>query len=333
MIMKNIISIIFVFISVLVSAADRDSSRVQGTILEALQKRDSILIGDQFRYGVRLVDVRPGTGLALPDWSKEFPAGERLMILGGWKLDTVRIDGRRKAPKYYDIEATVIVTSFEEGFYELPPVAVAIETPEGDHDTLYFDTKHLDVRTMPVDTATFVPHDIKGQIRYPVTPDEIIPFIAGFQFLALAVAVVVCIIIIRKRRESGESKRKEPAHIVALRKLDRYRGDKMWEAEKQKSFYSGVTDALREYIVSRYGVGAMEMTTKEIFDGLSGSDMSPELYAELKNLFERADFVKFAKYVATKEENADAVPLAVRFVTQTYQSLLEEENEEKKEEK
>ena len=37
-------------------------------------------------------------------------------------------------------------------------------------------------------------------------------------------------------------------------------------------------------------------------------------------LFERADYVKFAKYVATNEENASAVPLAVRFVTTTYQA-------------
>jgi len=331
--MKNILSIIFLLSSVLLSASDRDSSRVQGTILEALQKRDSVLIGDQFRYGVRLVDVKPGTRLALPDWSNGIPADERLMILGNWNLDTIRIEGRRKTPKAFDIEATVTLTSFEEGFYQLPPVAVAVETPEGECDTLAFDVRYLDVRTMPVDTATFVPHDIKGQIRYPLTPAEIVPYVIAFQFLAIAVAAIVCVLIIRRRRASGETKRKDPAHIIALRKLDRYRGDKMWEADKQKSFYSGVTDALREYIVSRYGVGAMEMTTKEIFDGLSQSDMSPELYSELKELFERADFVKFAKYVASKEENSEAVPLAVRFVTQTYQVQLEEENEEMKEEK
>ena len=47
----------------------------------------------------------------------------------------------------------------------------------------------------------------------------------------------------------------------------------------------------------------------------------------MKGLFERADFVKFAKYVATDEENASAVPAAVRFVTQTYQSEVEAESE------
>ena len=45
----------------------------------------------------------------------------------------------------------------------------------------------------------------------------------------------------------------------------------------------------------------------------------------MKDLFERADFVKFAKYIATPEDNATVLPQAVRFVTATYQSQVEEE--------
>ena len=46
----------------------------------------------------------------------------------------------------------------------------------------------------------------------------------------------------------------------------------------------------------------------------------------LKELFERADFVKFAKFTASEEENASALPVAVRFVTSTYQTDVEEES-------
>ena len=99
----------------------------------------------------------------------------------------------------------------------------------------------------------------------------------------------------------------------------------MWVPEKQKAFYSGVTDALREYISSRYGVSAMEMTTAEIFSDMKGTDVPQELLAEVKDLFERADFVKFAKYVASDEDNATVLPLAVRFVTETYQTEVEAE--------
>ena len=69
----------------------------------------------------------------------------------------------------------------------------------------------------------------------------------------------------------------------------------------------------------------MEMTTAEIFDDLKQTDVPADLLDELKELFERADFVKFAKFTADDEDNAKALPVAVRFVTSTYQSDIEGE--------
>lgn len=116
----------------------------------------------------------------------------------------------------------------------------------------------------------------------------------------------------------------EPAYITALRKLDKLRGDKYWAPEKQKQFYSGITDTVREYMAARYGIDALEQTTDEIFADLKGKDLSPELFLEMKDLFELSDYVKFAKHVATQEENAAAIPAAVRFVTETWQEQAPE---------
>ena len=71
----------------------------------------------------------------------------------------------------------------------------------------------------------------------------------------------------------------------------------------------------------------MEMTTAEIFADMKSTDVPKELLSEIQSLFERADFVKFAKYVASDEDNASVLPLAVRFVTETYQTEVQEENE------
>jgi hypothetical protein len=54
-------------------------------------------------------------------------------------------------------------------------------------------------------------------------------------------------------------------------------------------------------------------------------DVPQELLADVKELFERADFVKFAKYVASEDDNASVLPLAVRFITETYQTDLDAE--------
>ena len=297
---------------------------VKGAFLQQLQERDSVLVADQLLYGFELNDVLEGTLLALPELPEK--QDYRLMYLSPWKVDTVKITKQGKGqPRLMNIKGSVVISSFEEGVYELPQIAVGRMTADGVLDTLVFDPMRLDVRTMPVDTATFVPHDIKGQIRYPVTVAEVLPWLGLFWLSAMLVILAVCLIIMHRRKDDPASAHKDPAHIVALRKLDQYRGNKMWAPEKQKVFYSGVTDALREYISERYGIGAMEMTTAEIFEEMKNTDAPKELLQEAKELFDRADFVKFAKFVASDEDNASALPLAVRFVTSTYQTEVEEE--------
>lgn len=318
------------FISTLLSA---EGIRKEGgeTFLEPLQKRDSVLVADQLRYGIVLENVPEGTPLALPEMKPE--KDSPLEILGGWQLDSTRVSRRREKPARYDIKASLIVTAFMGGSYTLPDIPVLLNA-----DTLLFRAPEepLEVKELPIDMETFQPHDIKPQIKFPYTLAELFPWIYGTVMLLIAIAALILWLRYRERK-AKENEIKEPAHIRALRKLDKYRGDKFWKPENQKAFYSGVTDALREYIVARYGVGAMEMTTAEIFEDLKGSGIPEDLYAQMKTLFERADFVKFAKFTATDEENATVLPQAVHFVTATYQADLEEEmpgeagNEEKKE--
>jgi hypothetical protein len=179
----------------------------------------------------------------------------------------------------------------------------------------------LEVKELPVDMESFQAHDIKDQVQFPYTLKELFPWIYGTAMVLMALSALILWLTGRSRKKE-EARNAEPAHIRALRKLDQLRGDKFWKPEKQKAFYSGVTDALREYIASRYEVGAMEMTTAEIFSGLKGSDIPKDLFDEMKDLFERADFVKFAKYIASDEDNAKVLPGAVRFVTTTYQQEI-----------
>ena len=295
--------------------------RMNGSFLQQMQDRDSVLIADQVLYGFDLSGVKEGTLFAFPQLKDTLMTNIR--VVSPWKMDTVKVVRQKKGqPALLDLKGGVVITSFDEGIYVLPPLAVLRMSSDGVADTLVFEPQRLEVKTMPVDTATFVPHDIKGQIGYPVTFREVVPWVAaGLGSLAL-VCLAVWLLVRMKRRHDPAYAHKDPAHIVALRKLDRYRGSKMWVPEKQKAFYSGVTDTLREYIAARYGIGAMEMTTAEIFAGMKESDVPEELLEALRELFERADFVKFAKFVASEEENAAALPLAVRFVTSTYQTDL-----------
>ena len=296
---------------------------VEGSFLEPLQQRDSILIADQLRYGFTLDDVAEGTEFRMQDYSKAF--GDTLIVVRNWKVDTLKtIRKGRKAPARYNLRGDVVLAPFEAGTYHLPRIAVQRISPEGVVDTLLFDQQEMKVTTIQVDTTTYIPHDIKGQMRYPLTFKEILPYLLGLLLLAGLVALAV--VLVRRKRATAVDAHKDPPYIVALRKLDAYRGDKYWAPDKQKAFYSGITDTLREYIAGTFGIDAREMTTAEIFDALKDDKrLTAELYGSTKDLFELADFVKFAKHVAGDEENAAALPQSVRFVTSTYQSFLEDE--------
>ena len=302
--------------------------------LEQLQKRDSILIADQLRYSVTVDGLDSATQLALPDL--QTASNDTLTILGGWQIDTL-VRGKVARPrnakargkllqKPFDVRASLVLVPFEEGRYQLPDIPV-LRSREGIVDTLIFSGLEMDVKTMPVDTATFEIHDIKGQIGYPVTFGEVLPWLLGVLGAAALITLLVWLGVRASKRKQEALKPKDPAYIVALRELEKYRSDKFWAPEKQKTFYSGITDALKLYIDDRFGVDAPEMTTAELFRALKGEkDITPAMYESLKELFERADFVKFAKFVASDEDNAKALPLAVGFVTSTYQTELEKEN-------
>ena len=288
--------------------------------LRSMHKRDSIYVGDRLEYGFELDGVQKGTALALQDFSS-LPK-DTLTLVRNWKLDTLKY---RRRQGVMNIKGSIVLAPFEEGDFHLPPMLVQ-RTADGKTDTLRFESPDFHVAEFPIDSARIAANTLAPLARYPVTYAEVFPWLSVADILLII--LTVAIVLARQRRRREEQKPSEPAHITALRKLDSYRGNKYWAPEKQKGFYSGVTDALKNYIESRFGVDAPEMTTAEVFDALKGDkDITPELFDRTKELFETADFVKFAKHTESDEYNATVVPTAVKFVTDTYRSALEEEQE------
>ena len=321
--MKKIFGHILLLTALLAGFSARGQEPVlrDGSFLRQLQERDSILIGDQLEYGFKVEGLPLGTRIALPDFSQGFR--DSIVVVRGWVVDTTRNRGS------FSVEASIVITAFDAGLYELPVLGLATSGDyAGQGDTLYFKPKVLDVRTLPIDPETYEPHDIHAQIRYPLTLREVLPWLLGIWLAAALITLIVCLILQARRRGADAPKPDDPPHIVALRALDKYRGNKYWAPERQKVFYSGVTDALREYMAARYGVSALERTTAEIFNDLRATDVPEDLYKEMKELFEVSDFVKFAKLTVPEEDAAKVVPAAVRFVTGTYQREIEKEEED-----
>lgn len=286
--------------------------------------RDSILVGEQVVWSTVLTMPQQQEMAFVPYTGVVQAEQAPIDVVRDFVLDTISIKNGIK-----ELEARLLLTSFDSGYYKLP-LMVAL-TPQG--DTIYLDSPFLDVTNIQIDTADFVMHPIKGQMRYPITFKELLPWIA----LGLVVIAAAYLLYryIKYRRENkdffGKPVVKDPPHIIALRALDKLRSEKLWQNGKEKLFYTGITDTLREYIEARYKVSAMEKTSGEIMQSLQDKDIEEKYYRELDELFKTADLVKFAKYIPQVHENEEAIPVAVRFVNSTFEQSLEDEKQ--KEEK
>ena len=294
------------------------SAQVDTTRFSRLS-RDSILIGDQVEL-ILVLQMNEGEGFLIAAQSEQLVPG--VETIKGMTVDTLSVKKGK-----IDIQAHMTITSFDSGSYVLPPMLALIQNSRGEIDSLLYRGPELYVNTIPIDTATYEIKDIKGQIGYPLTFKEILPWL----LLALLLAALVYLIsrLVKARRNNltlfGKPMQKDPAHIVALRDLEKIRKQKLWQNNKQKQFYTAVTDTLRYYISERFGIVTMERPSGEMLEDLKKQDIEENTFDKIEKLFGRADLVKFAKYEATAEENEETIPDAVQFVNSTYVSQLEEE--------
>ena len=292
------------------------------SFIEQTQARDTVTIADQLEYGMVIDTLEKGCLPLFPELQ-----GEGIEFIGDWKLDTLQVN--RPAPGdsiTYQLRAAHRFTTFEPGAYTLPEMEVVVRNPEGDRfDTLRFESQNVEFMDIPVDTAAFKRHEAKGPLAYPKLPKsfpwKVVLIVLG-SLAAAGLAGWGIWYLVRKKQQEKAPEHKDPAYIVALRGLEGFRGAPVADHDQQKAFYSGITDVLRNYIDETYEVSAPEMTTAEIFSALKDKDIPSEMQRELRELFERADFVKFAKHMAGDIENAGALPLAIRFVTESYQQEM-----------
>ena len=314
--MRNFIFRILAISAVL--AAGAQAVRAQN-VISAGVSRDTILIGDQIEWTSEM-QVPRGMSVRIDSMSGYVVPGVEL--IGDFEIDTVA-----RGRDFSRVQTRAVITSFDSGSYVLPPLVVYVYRGEEAVDTMRLPEVPLEVTTIPIDTTTYEMYDIRPQFRYPVTFAEVMPWVAG-GIVLVAIVIAVWRLIARRRRNRplfGKPAPQDPPHIVALRDLDRIRGEKLWQTGNQKQYYTEITDTLRVYIEKRFDVKTIERTSGEILVELSTKDIQPSDFESLKDLFGTADLVKFAKYTASETENENAVPVAVRFVNDTFMQEMEAE--------
>lgn len=86
-----------------------------------------------------------------------------------------------------------------------------------------------------------------------------------------------------------------PAEIIALDELSKLAASELWPAGRFKDYYFRLTEILRQYMERRYNMPATRLTTSELYRQMRQAELDRPLITLLKDIFDRADLVKFAK--------------------------------------
>jgi len=114
----------------------------------------------------------------------------------------------------------------------------------------------------------------------------------------------------------------EPAHLVALRELDRLRRDRLLEGGRFEEFYVRGSHVLREYAGRRFRLPVLDSTTTETFDYLRSTTVAESAVEAIIPLLRAADEVKFARHEPQSADGEHWLGRAREFVDAT--TLVEE---------
>jgi len=220
-------------------------------------------------------------------------------------------------------EQDFTLTSFDSALVEIGPVTALIED-----DSIQSNVVSILFLPVTVDT-TLDFKDIKAIVEDPLTTWEVIKMWFGKNWpwvSAIIVAILATIIIIRRRKNKPEKVvyiPQIPLSITLLEQLEAVEQEKLWQNNKNKLYYSKLTDIIWKYIEHRYGVATFEKTSNEILSNLKLKAISEDHFILVGKLFRLADMVKFAKTLPSPQENEEAIVIVRKTIEETRNDLKE----------
>lgn len=228
-----------------------------------------------------------------------------------------------------ELRQELILQAFDSGLYTLPPVLYM-----QDGKIAESNRPALKVIPVPVDTMLSVHdyYDAQKPARhfFDFLPDWMTDY--GLWILLVLAIIGAGAYIYFKWLRKGQlplmpAKKPVPPYELAMSQLATLRAENLCEKGQEKEYYTRLTEILRHYLDTRFGINAMEMTSSQILASLRRNEATklPQKYME--RVLETADFVKFAKVRPLPDDNAAAMRSALQFVEDTKPQPEPEEKE------
>jgi hypothetical protein len=253
--------------------------------IRATVDRDSILIGEPIALTIEAY---------MPLGSKVswFVADsiEHFDITGRSSVDTVQnVDGKK-------ISQVLNITSFDSGRWQMPPFEVIV-----DGQSFYTDSVGISVGFTPFNRDEDY-RDIKDIIEVSNPAVNRIPWILAI--IALISLAVLTFYFLR-RKKTGFEVHKPVVPLLspydeamkALKSLSKNRTD------DAKAHYSALNDILRNYVMRQFHISSFQRTSEELIVQLKQVEMPKDNFISLAQTLRMTDFVKFAKYRPSPEDD------------------------------
>lgn len=294
----------------------QDSNTNQGVQkVQVEQQIDSVqmLIGQQTDFTLR-VNVQKGSKVQFPEFAENQMITPGVEVVSMSPADTTELpDGALQISRHYTL------TSFDDTLYYIPPQTILV-------DGAKYKSKNLALKVLGVKVDEEHPEKF-----YPIKDVQDNPFqwsdwATPFWCSWLMLIMIGITWYLYKRLKENKPVvlrlriiKHEPPHTKAMKQIDNIKEDKLINVvENPKEYYTRLTDVLRHYMEERFGFSAMEMTTSEIIEHLQASADEASI-VELKQLFQTADLVKFAKHSTMMGENDRNLLGAIDFIQTTKQ--------------
>lgn len=298
----------------------------QRASVQATVQPTEIMIGEQALINLKVITPKDKT-IQFPVYEKE--------IIPGVEVITMLPPDTTIENNVMTLNFKYVVTSFDSTLYYIPHVPIfdgtdtiysnsfglKVTAPQLSDTTLAYLEKINKGETDSIDFEQLQLHDIKPVRKVPFVWTDylwVLWIVLGIMLLIALIGLVVYLVL--KKKHKGYIFKPPlvlPAHVRAIKELDKLKEEKVWQQGREKEFYSKLTDILRSYIYEREGINAMEMTSGEILGEIRKIYDEESVYDNLKQILSTADVVKFAKYEPYPDENDLSMVNAYFFVNQT----------------
>lgn len=279
----------------------------------------SILMGKVATMRLQVVQEKGESGrfplLEQPDRRFIGVCGDSVELSTAIRRDTVDLGSGK-----IQINCDLGVQAFDSGYYKIPELAYVTG-----RDTAWSNTLNLKVVPVKAEAddpiADFAAESEPAGSSWTDSLPDWLYYYWWVILIALIVAGAIVWVLLRRKKGVSIIPAKPvvvvPPHEAALAALAKLKEKKLWERGMEKEYFTELTEILRIYLEKRFGINAMEMTSRQIMQTLGSNDEVRDKRQMVRQILDMADFVKFAKVRPLPADNVAAFDNAVKFVEAT----------------